>query len=73
MRVCFSLLSVQGLELVACQGLFLQLFQTHGAQKHNVPWPPEVDTEGVDIPTSRGGEGCGYGMQGRVVPPELAG
>lgn len=73
MGVCFSPLFVQCLEVVACQELFLQFLQTHGPQKHNYPWPPEVGTQGVCISTSCGGAGCGYGMQGRGLPPELGG
>lgn len=66
MGVCFSLLFVQCLEEVACQGLFLQLFQTHEAQKHNLPWPPELSTQGVCVPTGCGEAVCGCGMQGGV-------
>lgn len=33
--------------MVAYQELPLQLFQTHRAQKHNPPWPPEPGTQWV--------------------------
>lgn len=56
----------------------IQLFQTHGAHKHNLPWPPEVALKEhpmgrLYILTICGGAGCGCGMQGGVLPPELAG
>ena len=35
------------LGVVACQKLFLQLFQSYGTQKYRPPWPPKPGAQGV--------------------------